>query len=205
MKKILVGIMAVLFSAPSSAQYSSGGFSLSESTLYYGIRLGVNFSSITGDYIDLGTRTGMNLGAVIGARVSDSTPIFLESGLYFESKGAKKDKLSMGLNYLELPILIKYGVQVSDDIALLPYVGPYFAYGLGGKYKYNSDKVVVKDSSYDYMKHFDMGFKIGCGAEYNKLYAELGYEFGVVNIAKDNPQDLGAHNGAFYFNVGVNF
>ncbi len=205
MKKILMAIMAVLFAAPSFAQYSSGGFSLSESTLYYGLRLGMNVSNVTGDYIDMGSRVGLNLGAVIGARVSDSTPVFLESGLYFESKGAKDGKLSLGLNYIEVPLLIKYGVQVSDDIALLPHVGPYFGFGVGGKYKYENANVVVKDSSFDYMKHFDMGIKIGCGAEYNKLYAELGYAFGVVNIAKDNPTDDAAHNGSFYFNVGVNF
>ena len=205
MKKFFLSLVVALMSVPTFAQYSSGGFSLSESTLYYGLRLGMNISTITGDYIDMNSRVGMNLGAVVGARVSDSTPIFLESGLYFESKGAKDGKYSVGLSYLEIPILIKYGVQVSNDIALLPYIGPYFSYGVGGKYKYESDNIVLKDSSYDYLKHFDMGFKIGCGAEYNKLYAELGYAFGVVNIAKDNPADDAAHNGGFYINVGVNF
>jgi hypothetical protein len=50
-----------------------------------------------------------------------------------------------------------------------------------------------------------MGFKIGCGAEYNMLYAELGYQLGVANIAKENPLDQDAKGHAFYFNVGVNF
>ena len=92
MKKFLVAIMAVLFSAPSFAQYSSGGFSLSESTLYYGIRLGMNFATLTGDAGDLGTKVGLNFGGTVGMRVSDTTPIFLESGLYYTGCGAKKDK-----------------------------------------------------------------------------------------------------------------
>lgn len=212
MKKFLVAIMAVLFSAPSFAQYSSGGFSLSESTLYYGIRLGANFSTLTGDYppvADLGTRVGMNLGGVIGIRVSDTTPIFLESGLYYASRGAKKDKFTMTTHNLELPILIKYGIQATDDIAVLPYIGPYFSYGLGGKYKYEQANAVLKDDTFDYLNRFDMGFKIGCGAEYNKLYLELGYQFGVMNLAKDdatlNPTDESTHNGSLYVNFGVNF
>lgn len=212
MKKFLVAIMAVLFSAPSFAQYSSGGFSLSESTLYYGIRLGANFSTLTGDYppvADLGTRVGMNLGGVIGIRVSDTTPIFLESGLYYASRGAKKDKFTMTTHNLELPILIKYGIQATDDIAVLPYIGPYFSYGLGGKYKFENANVVVKNDTFDYLNRFDMGFKIGCGAEYNKLYLELGYQFGVMNLAKDdtalNPTDESTHNGSLYVNFGVNF
>jgi len=202
MKKFLTAIVALCFAAPSFAQYSSGGFSLSESSLYYGLRLGMNFSSITGDYVDVDSKVGMNLGGVIGARVSDTTPIFLESGLYFASRGGK----DLSLNYLEIPVLMKYGVQLTDDIALLPYIGPYFSYGIAGKYKtLNTSGTVDKRSSYKLMKHPDMGFKIGCGAEYNKLYLELGYQFGVLNIAKDNAMDLGAHTGNLYVNLGVNF
>ena len=205
MKKFLVAIMAVLCSAPSFAQYSSGGFSLSESSVYYGLRLGANFSTLAGDRFDLGTRVGMNLGGVVGIRVSDSTPVFLESGLYYASRGAKKDKTTITTHNLELPILIKYGIQATDEIAVLPYIGPYFAFGLGGNYKYEEGNIVVKTKTYDALKRFDMGFKIGCGAEYNKLYLELGYQFGVTNIAKDNDLDLSARNSSIYVNFGVNF
>ena len=205
MKKLLVAIMAVLFSAPSFAQYSSGGFSLSESTVYYGIRLGANFSTLAGKYMDLGTRVGMNLGGVVGIRVSDTTPVFLESGLYYSSRGAKKNKTTISTHNLEIPILIKYGIQATDEIAVLPYIGPYFAYGLGGNYKWDNGNVVVKDKTFDHLKRFDMGFKVGCGAEYNKLYLELGYQFGVTSIAKENPADDAARNSSIYVNFGVNF
>ncbi len=210
MKKILVAIMAVLFAAPSFAQYSSGGFSLDGSSVYYGLRLGLNFSGLSTDPdADLGTKTGMTLAGIAGLRLSDTAPVFLESGLYYTQLGAKKDKITHSLNYLEIPVLIKYGVQVSDDIALLPYVGPYFSYGIGGKVKYpDPTGKVGKHSSFNknYYKHPDMGFKIGCGAEYNMLYLELGYKFGVANIAKDPAEvDASAHNHALYLNLGVNF
>ena len=55
------------------------------------------------------------------------------------------------------------------------------------------------------MRRPDMGFKVGCGAEYNKLYLELGYQFGVADIAKDNPADASAHTGNFFANFGINF
>ncbi|MBR6998880.1 MAG: PorT family protein, partial [Prevotella sp.] len=204
MKKFLVAIMAVLFSAPSFAQYSSGGFNLSESSLYYGIRLGMNFANLTGDAPDLGTKVGLNFGGTVGLRLSDTAPVFLESGLYYTGYGASKDKNSISLNYLELPILIKYGVQLNDDIALLPFIGPTFRYGLfGGKWKTSGAGKV--DSFGDHkFKRADMGIKLGCGAEYNKLYAELGYQFGITNIADwplANGDDASAHNGALFFNV----
>jgi hypothetical protein len=209
MKKILVAIMAVLFAAPSFAQYSSGGFSLSESSVYYGIRLGMNFANLTGDDAgDLDAKLGLNFGGTVGLRVSDTTPIFLESGLYYTGCGAKKDKNSVSLNYLELPILIKYGVQLTDDIALLPFVGPTFRYGLfGGKIKTSGAGKTDSFGDGKY-KRGDMGIKLGCGAEYNKLYLELGYQFGIANIADWqllNGDDASVHNGALFLNLGVNF
>ena len=163
----------------------------------------VEVAGIGGDYISLDSKTGMNLAGVVGLRLSDTTPVFVESGLYYTERGAKKNKDKVGLTYFEVPILIKYGIQATDDIAILPYVGPYFSYGIAGQRK---DKLNnISRSSYKDFSHWDMGFKVGCGAEYNKLYLEAGYQFGVANIAKENSNDLEASGHAFYVNLGVNF
>ena len=210
MKKFLVAIVAVLFAAPSFAQYSSGGFTLSESTVYYGARVGLNVSTITGDDTDNAkAKAGMNLGGVIGLRVSDTTPIFLESGLYFTMCGAKGEgKEKIDLNYLEIPILFKYGIQVTDDIAVLPYLGPTFRFGVGGSMKTDDgtgagNTNTMTSFKSDRYSRPDVGMKIGCGAEYNKLYLELGYQFGITNIRDDD--NISQHNGAFFVNFGVNF
>ena len=200
MKKFLVAIVAVLFAAPSFAQYSSGGFSLSESTVYYGARVGLNVGWISGDVDGYGAKAGMNIGGVLGLRVSDATPVFLESGLYFAMQGAKDGKNEINLNYLEIPLLIKYGVQVTDDIALLPYLGPTFGLGISGKIEPGSTGSFSSDGGFN---RPDVGIKLGCGAEYNKLYLETGLKFGVTNILDDDND--AAHNGAWYLNFGVNF
>lgn len=210
MKKLLMSIVAVLFAANSFAQYSSGGFSLSESTVYYGFRLGMNLSTITGsDYMDdYGTKVGLNVGPVIGIRVSDSTPIFLESGAFFSMLGAKDGDNSVSLNYLRIPVLIKYGVQVNDEIAVLPFLGPTLGLGIAGDRKIAG---AGSESSFGSNKfnRLDAGIRLGCGAEWNKLYLELAYEFGIANIAdwkKPNGiDDDSAHNGNFMINFGVNF
>lgn len=209
MKKILLAIVALVASLPTFAQYSSGGFTLDEENLYYGIRIGMNASHIGGDaakFAPDGSKAGLTLAGVIGLRLSDTTPIFLESGLYYTEKGGKgtdtgvdpvKTNATTSLNYLEIPVLVKYGVKATDDIAVLPFFGPYFATAIGGK--------TNKHSAFnkDYFKHFDTGFKLGCGMEYNMLYLELGYQFGLTNISKND--DFSAHNGNFFANFGVNF
>ena len=208
MKKILVSLVAILMAAPSFAQFSSGGFELDKQSLYYGVRFGGTIASISGDR-SLGNKVGITLGGVIGLRLSESTPVFLESGLYYTQRGAKDNEWEITHNNFEIPILVKYGFKVSDDIALLPFVGPYFAYGISGKTKKDDGLGgIEKVSTYDDdewmgLERANMGFKFGCGAEYNHLYLEIGYQLGVTNISKMD--DVSAHSSAFFANFGVNF
>lgn len=202
MKKFLAILAAFVLAAPSFAQVSSGGFSMNEESLYYGIRLGVTTPSISGDQ-NTGTKVGMTLGGVVGLRLSPSTPIFLESGFYYTQRGGKDSNRRVHLDYLEIPVLIKYGFSVGSDIAILPFVGPHFSYGIAGKMK---EGEAEERSSYNNdvgFRHFDMGFKAGAGIEWRNLYAELGYQFGVANIsAMDKKTSRG---NAFFANIGVNF
>ncbi len=201
MRKLLIAIVACMFAAPSFAQFSSGGFSLDEEHLYWGVRFGINFGSISGDLKADEGRTGMTLGGVVGIRVSDSAPVFLESGLYYTQRGAKKltgfragatpttDKGK--LNYLEIPVIIKYGITTENNIAILPFIGPYFSYAVAG--------------DTDYLKRPDMGFKIGCGVEWNNLYLEAQYQLGVLSINDYETDEFSSHGNAFGINVGINF
>ena len=196
-----------MFAAPSFAQFSSGGFSLDEEHLYWGVRLGVNFSSISGDIESDKGRTGFVLGGVVGLRVSDSAPVFLESGLYYSERGGKDLKSSTvdadelkseskvdhpdgHLNYLEIPVLIKYGVTAENNIAILPFIGPYLSLGVSGNYRY--------------LRHPEVGLKVGCGVEWNNLYAEALYQFGLSNIA-DAKGEPSSHGHSLGINIGINF
>ena len=216
MKKFFTAIVAMMLAVPSFAQFASGGFELDKSNLYYGVRFGLAFGSISGDtevqdgtnIMDYsGLKTGFTIGGVLGLRLSQTAPAFLETGFYFTQRGGKDGKYKADLNCIEIPLLIKYGIQASDKIAVLPFLGPYFAYGVGGQRKYND---VVnggskgKESVYDkFLNRNDIGLKLGCGAEYNMIYAEVGYQLGLVNIADDDNKT--AHANAFYLNIGVNF
>ena len=205
MKKLFVTMCAIMLSVTAFAQMQSGGFHLDRRTTFFGIRLGFNTSTIGGDF-DSNSRTGLNLGFVAGLKCSPSIPLFLESGLYYESKGGKKVTVhdvpaftKVGMDYLEIPILMKYGIPCTDDLAVLPFVGPTFAVGVAGK---------VKPGKYDTFhsdrfSRFDMGIKLGCGVEWNMIYAELGYHFGLANVS--DIEDVDAHNGSFFMNLGINF
>ena len=199
MKKFLVSIVAALMAAPAFAQYSSGGFELDKESMYYGVRFGGTIASVGGD-VSVGSKVGMTLAGVIGLRVSTSSPVFLESGLYYTQRGAKEGDVTITHNNLEIPLVIKYGVKATDEIALLPFIGPYFAYAVSSDYDY---KGVTAPTDKFRPNRRNVGFKLGCGAEYNKLYLEVGYQFGVTNFV--DSEDITAHNNALFLNLGINF
>ncbi len=209
MKKLFIAIVAALMAVPSFAQYSSGGFNLDQENIYWGVRFGMTGASLGGD-LDLGMKAGMTLGGVVGLRASDSTPVFIESGLYYTERGGKDGDIRVGYNNLEIPILVKYGFKASDEIAILPFVGPYFSYAISGKTKQPTLDGKESVGTFDEkkaetggLKRANMGFKLGVGAEYNKVYLELGYQFGITNVCKDD--NLSSHSNALFCNFGVNF
>jgi len=225
MKKVLVAIMAMFCSMSSFAQYSSGGFSLDEENIYWGVRFGMTAASLSGD-LDVSSKVGMTLAGVVGLRPSDNTPVFIESGLYYTERGGKnggpykgvrnnEGKVGsvsrVGYNILEIPLTIKYGLKVSDEIAVLPFFGPYFSYAISGKTKQTIVGIDQSESEGTFdeknaihggLNRASMGLKLGVGAEYNKIYVELGYQFGITNIAKRD--DFSGRSNAFFANIGVN-
>ena len=217
MKKLFLSLLAALLALPSLAQFTSGGFTISENNVYYGIRVGLTMANFGGDDIDMDAKTGLTLAGVVGLRLSDSAPVFLESGLYYSERGAKKGKEFVNYNNLEVPLLIKYGFQANDEIAILPFFGPVFSYAISGKTKQlKLDELGKLTTEYEKVGTFDekkahtgglkranMGLKLGCGVEYSNIYAEAGYQFGVTNVCKED--DFTARSNAFFVNVGVNF
>ena len=66
-------------------------------------------------------------------------------------------------------------------------------------------EAVVDAKPTSYIKSNDMGFKLGCGLEWNNLYVEAAYQFGVLNIVDYDTDNFSSHGHAFAVNIGVNF
>ena len=211
MKKFFTAILAMMLAVPSFAQFASGGFELDKQNIYWGARMGLALGKLTGDVGDYdGMKAGFTLAGVVGLRLSQTSPVFLESGLYYTQRGGKNGSLKAELNCLEIPVLIKYGFKATEDIAVLPFIGPYFAYGIAGETEYEVVDAVTgkstkeKERSYkNLLNHNDMGFKLGCGLEYNMLYLEVAYQFGLHNIADNDDNTI--HANQVSINLGVNF
>ena len=222
-KTVIFTLLCVLLAMPALAQ---PGYSYSRPRVqtvgrhgneyvawhryYFGLRLGMNASHVSSDSPMLdgnGAKTGLNLGFVAGTQLTYRAPIFLESGLYYSQKGGKsrsgQDKFTYDLNYLEVPLLIKYKHFVGNQTSIQPYAGGYLALGTDGSIKNYGSRTAF--SSYDdgYFNRFDGGIKLGCGVGFNMLYVDASYDIGLSNIGQDDFNDT--HNGCFTINIGVNF
>lgn len=226
---IFMALAAMLLSAPAQAQayknsryynqrtghldYSSyksvNMFSKGEN--YFGLRIGPSFSTVSSDdkTLDGGNaQTGLNIGAVAGIALSERMPLFLETGIYYTEKGGKKKladgkKMTYDLNYLEVPITVKYAYAIDDHFSVQPFAGGYLSCGVGGKIKNYRDREADDSFSSDRFKRFDGGLRVGIGAAYDLFYADLTYDIGLANICHDEFDT--SHNGCLTLNFGVNF
>ena len=135
-------------------------------------RVGMNFSNMTKAE---GTKAlpGFNLG--VGMDYGFSENWSLQSGLMISSKGYKiKDYSKDRPIYLDIPILAAYKFNISDNTKFVINAGPYFAFGLGGKCKFDEggDYKLFKgedgeDAEYS---RFDLGIQYGIGLEIGDHY-----------------------------------
>lgn len=176
--------------------------------MYYGFRMGPGFSTIASD--DNSTkasesRTGINIGAVMGTEITTDAPLYLESGLYYIRKGGNAklegSNLQYTLDYLLLPVTFKYSAEIADNLAIQPFLGLYGALGVGGKVKDYGTR--TSTSSFDStFNRFDGGLRMGCGLSFSPFYVDLSYDLGLVNISKDDFD--AAHTRSLQLTFGVN-
>ena len=222
MKKLISFILVVLIATPAFSQFEThrkrSRYSHDDTEQYWGLRLGLNIASLSSETpeLDMDSRTGIAFGAVYGRQLSNTTPIWLEAGVFISEKGGKthwigqsdkSKKVTTRLTYLEVPVVCKYSFNVADDLYVQPFLGGFLSMGFAGKTKdygiNRNDEERSAHSSYDYFNRFDGGLRLGCGAEYKMLYAEMGFDFGLADMGKDDIETT--HTRNFFINVGVNF
>lgn len=111
--------------------------------------------------------------------------------------------MTYSLNYLEVPVVLKYKYNVDNHFSIQPQVGGYFAAGVGGKIKNYKDREVESSFSKDKFSRFDGGLRFGCGIGYDLFYVDLTYDLGLANICHDTFDK--SNNGSLQLNFGVNF
>ncbi len=235
MKKFLLSCLAVLTVASASAQYYPDGRPIPPSrrsgyygrpagrimhsaypryhNTYYGFRVGLGVATVHSDAPALDAtdaKTGLNVGFVVGTQIAPTAPLFFESGLYYTEKGGKSNyqgsRFTYGLNYLEVPLLLKYKYYASPGVSIEPFAGGYLALGVSGKIKDYGDRQAYSSFDNDAsssFRRFDGGLKVGCGVSFQMLYLGVSYDIGLANVGHYDFEDT--RTGCLNLDFGVNF
>lgn len=219
MKKLFLvcacALSALTMSAQRATSSSSSFFSTekAEGGVQFGIRAGVNFANISYKESDVSydfdSRTSFHVGVIADIPLMQS--LYVQTGLYLQNKGFKSSgedwKETYKPMYLEIPVLASYRYDFSDALQLQFNVGPYFAYGIGGKVKIEDDGEKYDWDFFDDedgFKRFDCGLQVGGGLTFAKhYYLGVTYEFGFCNIEDDD--DFNTKNNNLMISLGYNF
>ncbi|SCY64656.1 porin family protein [Flavobacterium caeni] len=191
MKKVILTIFALAAFGTASAQ------------IKFGVKGGINLSTITGDVSDdITMKPGAHVGGFVKIGLMDK--LFLQPELLFSMQGAKtKDYWSYGggefereennynLSYINIPIMGRYYIVKGFNVEF----GPQFGILVSAKSKYEytetfdngfgletyseSRTIDIKDS----LKTIDVGLNIGAGYDFNDhMGVGLRYNFGLTDI-----------------------
>jgi len=203
-KTLLIAI-ALLIGVTANAQ---------DKPLTFGVKAGMNLSNFSGDVDDTSVKIGFNFG--ITADYALTPELYILTGLEFTMKGSKADGTLEGVKvtekanpmFLQLPVHLGYKFAVANDTRIVLHAGPYIAYGIGGKLKYEAKQSGVTGSvdtdffGDDRFKRFDFGLGLGAGVEFGKIGVGLGCDFGLVSLARG---DAKVRTMNAYLTVGYKF
>lgn len=147
----------------------------------FGIRAGVNFSTLYNTFDDVDTQTGLLAGVYLQIPVSNN--FIIQPELLYSAKGVEDEEPAgaevFHLNYITVPLFLKYKFTLQG--ALTPYIaaGPYIAY-LTDNYVTRDGKTVTEEVSA--IRDYDIGASIGAGLEYSGFNFGVRYSIGFVPI-----------------------
>jgi len=116
------------------------------------------------------------------------------------SEGNNSVEIKTKINYLDIPVMLKYNFEIGDEMYLYGKFGPSIGLTLGGslvtKVTYEgstgTDKDILEfgnDKDKDNFKSGDFGLNFGVGVLYNNIEVGINYYSGMKNIGLGEKQD----------------
>lgn len=203
MKKLLFLIAAfTLFTVGAKAQRFEKNI--------FGIRAGLNVANIRFNGVSPDTKVGFHIGGSYERALTQSFPLYFETGLQLSLKGCQSDNDGytdkINAAYLEIPIMLNYKFNIHNKVTLYPSAGFYYALGVGGNFKSYDGKIdTFGDRAFQFQRS-DFGMRFGGSVVWRQFVFGLGYEFGLIDISqsyKEYHGDVKPNN--FFLTVGYNF
>ncbi|WP_340066707.1 porin family protein [Ascidiimonas aurantiaca] len=152
-----------------------------------GAKAGVNFASLNGDDSDgFDGRTNFHLGAILEVKFSEK--FAFQPELLYSAQGASVSDIDIKLDYINLPLMLKFFVAEGLSLEAGPQIGFVI-----------NDELVGEDidaESIDFGANFGLGYRLD-----NGFYFQGRYNLGLTDTFDGG--DL--QNGVFQLSVGYFF
>ena len=189
MKKLLLTILLGCFALV--------GFSQAR----FDVKVGMSMTNVTAnDETDM--KVGYALG--VGMDYAFNENWAFQPGIMFTGKGYKVGDVKAKAHYLDIPLLAAYKMPVADDVKFVINAGPYLAFGIGGKNKWDDEGISISTDYFgdDGAKRFDLGLQYGVGAEFSDcILLNLTGQYGFISPFEHSD----SKNLAFFITLGYRF
>lgn len=195
---IVVAMAAVVIPRAAAAQGMS-----------YGAKGGVTLATVSEDPEGLtswGYRVGLAAGGYVALPLGSRLAIQAE-GL-FNQKGARVDDdglvTTLKLDYIEVPVLVKYAVTHGGARSIHVFGGPSVAFKVRSRATASFGGTTVDTDEDENIEKVDVGVAAGAGVDFGKWSIDGRYTFGLSNLTKTE-DEVKTRSRAISILAGVRF
>lgn len=187
MKKVVLMLAAVLMSMSALAQ------------VHFGAKVGFDLTNFWGKHVKHGMAPNYQIGGLMEYQFNDKFAIAPE--VVFAAQGGKFDNTTFNMNYINVPVMLKFYVAPKFSIDLGPQVG----FNVYSKSTTEASGVKVTTDLKDFTNTVDFG--VGIGGTYSiteNAFVQARYTLGLTKVMKDEYNDE-AKNGNIQIAFGWKF
>ena len=192
----------LLFPAHSFAQGTS-----------FGVQGGINLATVSfkNEDTDIPDFKNRTRGVFGGFVARDFNPnVGLQVDFLYSQKGTKASgsedgvnfELEVGVDYIEIPILIRANIPGSGAVKARVFGGPSFGIKVRDHAQISGGGVVIEDDEVADFKSSEVGFVVGGAVQFGRAFVDIRYNWGLTNIAKDDGSGDEAKTRTLGFMVG---
>lgn len=202
-----VGLFAGAFALCLSASDATAQTTTATSGVVFHIVGGVNSASLSLPLADIpaeldvevstGRRTALIAGALIGVRGRGS--VAFETGALFSDRGATASITAAGLGtadtvlrmlYIDVPAHVNFGIAKADRCQVRVIAGPTASFLLKARQSLHPPgEATVNEDFTDETSAFDLGITAGGRVEFGRVFVDVRYTHGLLNLATDTGPD----------------
>lgn len=180
--------------------------SLAFADVTYGLRGGLNLtnrSTSSKNSVKMDNRTGFHGGLILQYHTDSN--FMVQPEILYSQKGYKYlfiAEHTVGMDYVEVPVLLKYNIEAARGLHLQPTVAPYVGYAVIAKDVSKNTDVDLMDK----INKIDYGVDLGLDIQLlNQVLVGARYKIGLADYDYPSSSSVKYNHNGIIFSLGFLF